>query len=39
MTENLSTRGGTTDPIRVLHVEDDLNCREAIADQLSERPG
>jgi two-component system response regulator ChvI len=36
MTENLSTRGGTTDPIRVLHVEDDLNCREAIADQLSD---
>ena len=24
------------DPIRVLHVEDDPNCREAIADQLSD---
>ena len=24
------------DLIRVLHVEDDLNCREAIADQLSD---
>ena len=22
--------------IKVLHVEDDLNCREAIADQLSD---
>jgi hypothetical protein len=25
------------DPIRVLHVEDDPNCREAIADQLSDQ--
>ena len=24
------------DPIRVLHVEDDPDCREAIADQLSD---
>jgi two-component system, OmpR family, response regulator ChvI len=36
MTENLSTRGGTTDPIRVLHVEDDPVCREVIADELSD---
>jgi DNA-binding response OmpR family regulator len=32
----LSTRDGTPDPIRVLHVKDDPNCREAIADQLSD---
>jgi two-component system response regulator ChvI len=36
MTESLSARDGTPHPIRVLHVEDDPNCREAIADQLSD---
>ena len=36
MTESLSTHDGAPDPIRVLHVEDDPNCREAIADQLSD---
>src|SRR5260370_28637685 len=32
--QKIAEPGG--DPIRVLHVEDDANCREAIADQLSD---
>src|SRR5260370_10898267 len=32
--QKIAEPGG--DPIRVLHVEDDPNCREAIADQLSD---
>jgi two-component system, OmpR family, response regulator ChvI len=33
---NLQTAEPGRDLIRVLHVEDDPNCREAIADQLSD---
>jgi len=34
---NLQTAEPGRDLIRVLHVEDDPNCREAIADQLSDQ--
>jgi two-component system response regulator ChvI len=37
MTESLSTRGGKTDAISVLFVEDDKEYREIVCDELSER--
>jgi two-component system response regulator ChvI len=37
MIESLSTRGGATDDIRVLFVEDDNEYRETLAGELSEQ--